>query len=133
MTHYFLGLDWGKAKIGVALADEETRLAFGHAVLKNDAKLFDTLRALAKEYILMQVVVGMPQHVSQASAQEEIRAFGEKLQKDLGVPVVFFHEMFTTKMAQVHRLERGKMKDVDTDDKEAARIILQEWLDHQKS
>jgi putative transcription antitermination factor YqgF len=133
MTHYFLGLDWGKAKIGVALADEETRLAFGHAVLKNDARLFEVLKTLVKEYAVEKVVVGMPQHVSQVVAQEEIRAFGKKLEEDLEVQVFYFQEMFTTKMAQAHQLERGKMKDVDTDDKEAARIILQEWLDHQKS
>lgn len=129
MERYYLGLDWGKAKIGVALADDETRLAFGHTVLRNDEKLFDSLKELQKAYPFTEVVMGIPQHAAQHSHKEDIKRFGVLLERELGVKVSYFTEMFTTKMAQANRLERGRMKDLDADDKEASRIILQEWLE----
>ena len=59
---------------------------------------------------------------------------GEKLGKLLQaflpeIAIAYQDEMFTTKMAQHNLIERG-MKNVSKhDDEEAARIILQEWLD----
>jgi RNase H-fold protein (predicted Holliday junction resolvase) len=111
------------------LSDGETRLAFGYAVLKNDGALMEVLRKIAAEHDVAEAVIGVPTHTGQKSAEEEIRKFGTDLESALGVKVSYFQEMFTTKMAQANRLERGKMKDPDADDKEAARIILQEWLD----
>jgi putative transcription antitermination factor YqgF len=129
MTKYYLGLDWGKSKIGVALADGETRLAFGYAVWKNDASFPGRLRGLAKEYPLLATVIGVPSHAGQASSEGEIRRFGARLEKSEGMEVFYFQEMFTTRMAQANRMARGRTKDGWSDDQEAARIILQEWLD----
>ncbi len=46
--------------------------------------------------------------------------------------VHFIPEMFTTRMAQANLRERGLSKEIGFDDQEAARILLQEWLDTQK-
>jgi len=43
--------------------------------------------------------------------------------------VEYQNEMFTTKMAQANLIERGEKGVSQHDDEEAARIILQEWLD----
>lgn len=128
MTKYFLGLDWGKSKIGVALADDETRMAFAHSVIKNDDRVFDVLKGIIEEYAVEMVVVGMPSGYAHATdAKDTIEAFAGKIGKDFGVEVEFFREMFTTKMAQANLAESGRGKHLD--DQEAARLILQEWLD----
>ncbi len=62
MTQYYLGLDWGKSKIGVAAADEETRMAFGVGVLANDRHLETSLRMLVTEYDVREMILGVPSH-----------------------------------------------------------------------
>lgn len=128
MTKYFLGLDWGKSKVGVALADDETRMAFAHSVIKNDNRFFDVLKGIIEEYAVETIVVGVPSgYVHATGSKDAIEAFAGKIGKDFGVKVEFFQEMFTTKMAQANLAESGKGKHLD--DQEAARLILQEWLD----
>ena len=45
------------------------------------------------------------------------------------IRIEYQNEMFTTKMAQANLIERGVKHVSLHDDEEAARIILQEWLD----
>jgi putative Holliday junction resolvase len=128
MTRYFLGLDWGKAKVGVALADEETRMAFAHSIIQNNNKFVSALQKIIQEYAIETVVVGVPStYAHMAGVGDDARTFGEKIAKECGVKVEFFREMFTTKMAQSNLLASGKNRNLD--DQEAARLILQEWLD----
>jgi putative Holliday junction resolvase len=128
MTRYFLGLDWGKAKVGVALADDETRMAFAHSILKNDKQIFDALRSLIEEHSVKTVVVGVPlTYAHTEGLGDDARVFGDEVAKQCSVVVEFFQEMFTTKMAQSNLLQSGKKSNLD--DQEAARLILQEWLD----
>lgn len=128
MTKYFLGLDWGKAKVGVALADDETRMAFAHSIIKNDSQFFDALIKIVRENDVEMVVVGVPSNYTHSTqVGDDARVFGEKVAKECDVKVEFFQEMFTTKMAQSNLLESGKTRNLD--DQEAARLILQEWLD----
>lgn len=128
MTRYFLGLDWGKAKVGVALADDETRMAFAHSIIKNDAQLLTSLQKIIVEHDVETVVVGVPSsYAHTAHIGDDARVFGDMIAKQCHVNVEFFQEMFTTKMAQSNLLQSGKARSLD--DQEAARLILQEWLD----
>ncbi len=128
MTRYFLGLDWGKAKVGVALADDETRMAFAHSIIKNDEQLFDVLRNIIAEKNVKTIIVGVPAIYMHAhGVGDDARIFGAQIAKECRVEVEFFPEMFTTKMAQSNLLESGQ--DTKLDDQESARLILQGWLD----
>ena len=51
------------------------------------------------------------------------------MKKKLGISVEFFDEMFSTKMAHANIKMRGGKNIAEFDDQEAARIILQGWLD----
>lgn len=132
MTRYFLGLDWGKAKVGIALADDETRMAFAHSIIRNDARLFDALKRIIEEHSIETVIVGVPSTYAHAEkVGDDAREFGDKVGREFGVKIEFFQEMFTTKMAQSNLSESGKKRNLD--DQEAARLILQEWLDNTAS
>lgn len=127
----YLGIDWGKARIGVALAHQETCLALGYATFKNDATLFKRLGVLIETEHIVTVVVGVPTHPirGELQAAPPEKAFGQKIAAHFSVTVVYHEEMFTTKMADAHLLSHGLKPVARHNDQEAARLILQSWLD----
>ena len=127
----FLGVDFGKAKIGLAIADEETKMAFAFDTLKNDREFFKNLKEIVACENVKMIVIGMTVHEKDAKSVLEKQQFGEKIEKELGIKVAFQDEMFTTKMAQDNIKMRGGRNVAKLDDQEAARIILQSWLDRQ--
>ncbi|HEX8973957.1 MAG TPA: Holliday junction resolvase RuvX [Patescibacteria group bacterium] len=124
-----LGMDYGQSKIGLAIADEETRMAFAFDTLKNDNELWKNLKEIAACENVKMIVLGMTAHEKDQKSASEKQRFAARLEKELGAEVVFQEEMFTTKMAQENIKLRGKKNVAATDDQEAARIILQSWLD----
>lgn len=127
MSNY-LGLDWGKAKIGVALAHEETRLALAYGVFPNDSKLLDALEALFEQEEIGTVVIGV--HESDTyQGEHEGEKLGKKMAERFGVRVEYQDEMFTSKMAQQNLISKGYTDVSAHDDAEAASILLQSWLD----
>lgn len=126
---HFLGVDFGQAKIGLALADEETRMAFAYDTFKNDKDFMDKLREIVEQEHVKAIIMGVTRYGGDPTNADEKIKFGEKIEKELGIAVMFQDEMFTTKMAHENIKMRGGRNIAETDDKEAARIILQSWLD----
>ena len=133
MQHYFLGIDWGKSKVGVALADTETRLAFGITTLVNDADLVDALGRFIDEHAVETVVIGIPSRINREETEYDGERLGKRLTERFGVGIAYQNEMYTTKMARANLVERGVRHLDRHDDREAARLILQQWLDHKRS
>lgn len=125
----FLGLDFGRAKIGLALADGETRMAFALGTLKNDQQFQEKLKKIIVEKNISKLIIGTTKHEKDLQSSEEKIKFGKQLEETLGIPVEFFDEMFTTKMAHENLKMHGGKNIAQFDDQEAARIILQGWLD----
>lgn len=128
ISHY-LGIDYGKADVGLALADSETKMAFACGKLKNDKNLLDNILREIKRKNVIAAVVGLPQHGNINVNINEYRQFGEKLKNKGKIDVNYYNEMFTTKMAQDNLIGKGMKNIKRYDNQEAARIILQEWLD----
>jgi putative Holliday junction resolvase len=128
---HILGIDFGKSKIGLAIADSETRMAFALGTFVNDGNFFTKLKEIIEENNVESVVMGMTSHAKDSESAKEKINFAEKIGKETGLSVMLQEEMFTTKMAQENMRERGRIAS-EADDQEAARIILQEWLDHNK-
>ena len=129
---HILGIDFGKAKIGLSIADSETRIAFSYGVLENDREILAKLAEIVEKEGIEIVVIGVPGLRNQGDWGNRgiYQGFGNMLEKNFpGVKIVFADEMFTTKMAQDNLKEKGMKKIKDHDHQEAARIILQEWLD----
>jgi putative holliday junction resolvase len=121
-----LAIDFGKAKIGLALADTETKIAFAYKTIPNDKHLWNVLAGIVKEKRVKKIIIGLPDY---ATGEKPALVFGEKLKEKLNIEVVFQNEMFTTKMAQENIKARGEKNIARKDDAEAAKIILQDWLD----
>ncbi|MDA3815609.1 MAG: RuvX/YqgF family protein [Patescibacteria group bacterium] len=117
---YFLGIDWGKNKTGLALADAENLIAT--SLREVDTKnLTEEIKKISTEYNLGEVIFGISETSADVKEIEQI--------KELGLSVVFENEDFSTLMAQRNIQEFREKKITKQDNAEAARIILQSWLD----
>lgn len=124
----YLGIDWGASKLGVALAHAETRLALAYGVLKNDQKLIEALGTLIEKEGIGTVIIGV--HTSDTFAgKHEGEALGKRLAEQFPVTVAYQDEMFTSKMAQGNLIAQGYRNVAVKDDAEAARILLQSFLE----
>jgi putative transcription antitermination factor YqgF len=125
----YLGVDFGKAKIGLAIADGETKMAFAFDTLKNDKDFMKKLKEIVLAENVKTIVMGMTVHQKdEESANDKIK-FAKMIEDATGIVVDFQEEMFTTKMAHANIKMRGGRDIAKTDDQESARIILQSWLD----
>jgi putative Holliday junction resolvase len=129
----FLGVDLGRARVGLALADDVLRTA---RPLRTVARRADTLAEIsraAREYEVDRAVVGLPLNMdgSEGAAARGARAFAAKLEAALGIPVALFDERLSTFEAETRLRDRGfSAKDRRARvDAEAAAVILQGWLD----
>lgn len=125
----FLGLDYGKSKIGLAVADSEIRIAFAYSTIDNNKNFLDVLGKIIEIENIDQIIIGKLDNVGAGKKAFEAEEIGEKLKKEFKIPVVYQEEMFSTKMAENNLKERGAKKIKKLDNQEAARIILQSWLE----
>ncbi|MCK4636110.1 MAG: Holliday junction resolvase RuvX [Candidatus Moranbacteria bacterium] len=126
----YLGIDWGEKKIGLAIADEEMRMAFANQVVLNDKNIWKNLAEIIDEYSIEKVVIGLSAHKIQSDNEKKIRFFSEELKNKFDIEIIFTEEMFSTREAQTN-LKAQEVKKLDSkDDAEAARILLQSYLDN---
>lgn len=126
-----LALDYGKARVGLALGDTETRIALGKGVLHGltQNKLIDKIKAIVNLEHIDRVLIGLPTNISNQSTEMtvEVQRFVEKLRNHIAVPVQTVDERFTSQMAD--RLLVDVAPDQRKQDQVAAQIILQNYLD----
>jgi putative Holliday junction resolvase len=131
----YLGIDLGRARIGLALADDVLRAARPLAVVprRGDETDVRALRDLAETYEVTRAVLGLPLNMdgSEGPSARLARSFAPILSQALGVPVDLFDERLSTFEAEDRLRSRGvtarEMKALV--DAEAAAVILQGWLD----
>lgn len=128
-TSHYLGIDFGKSKVGLAMADEETKIAFAFKTLENNKDLIQKIAEIITQENVKKVIIGIPTYINKSEVIYEGEKLGKILEDNLKVEVYYCNEMFTTKMAQANLIERGVKGIKRFDDQEAARIILQSWLD----
>jgi putative Holliday junction resolvase len=131
-----LALDVGNRRIGVAVSDVTKLLAKPLGVI--DRKAEDAparVLALLREQDADEIVVGLPVHADgRVSAQSQlVRQFVDGLASQLAVPVKFVDERHSTQDAKAIIAEQKKRKQPMHDDAIAAAVILQRYLDEQRS
>jgi putative Holliday junction resolvase len=132
-TSHYLGIDYGKSKIGLAIADSETNLATAYGTLDNNRELMDKLAEITKKEEIEKVIIGVPGFKNHGSMEnhEMYQDFGQMLQNILPeIEIAYTDEMFSTKIAQANLIEKGMKGVKKNDHQEAARIILQGWMEY---
>jgi len=150
-----LALDYGRARIGLALADTEARIAQPHSTLERVNRNEDMrlLREFVREHRVQQIVVGLPLRLdgSRGDMAEETTRFAGRLRKQIGVPVAMVDERLSSWEAErileeelgrriTHETTRdGKRKLIRnaqgkyTVDAIAAMVILREYLSRESN
>jgi putative holliday junction resolvase len=135
-TSHILGIDYGKSKIGLAMADSETRIAFGYGALENDKNFLQKLTGIIEQENISKVIIGAQSCRGFTSTNIDVlsrQKLENFLRKNLKVEVEYQDEMFTTLEAQRNLKEKGAKGIKRFDDQEAARLILQGWLDNSRN
>jgi putative holliday junction resolvase len=95
-----LGVDYGRARIGLALADAQTALPRPLDTLKRINRNEDMrrLREVVRTHGIKQIVVGLPLRLdgSRGEMAEEASRFAERVRKQLGIPVDMVDERLTS-------------------------------------
>ncbi|KKS44170.1 hypothetical protein A2567_02700 [Candidatus Azambacteria bacterium RIFOXYD1_FULL_42_11] len=118
-----LAIDYGKKWIGLAISDDNNRLAFPYKTLENNEKLFSELNGVIKKEEIYKIVIGLPlnKQMKPTPQTTETENWAEKLARQINVPLEFYNEIFTTKEA-----EKSGAKNQHA---VAAAILLQSYLD----
>jgi len=128
-----LGIDLGKARIGVAVSDELGMLAHPVETVPANADAARRIAEIVREKDAERVVVGLPRHLngSVGTGATEALAFAKKLEALLPCKVVTWDERLTTTAAnRALRASGRKTRDSrGVVDQVAAQMILQGYLD----
>jgi putative Holliday junction resolvase len=131
-----IGLDPGSKRIGVAVSDDERRVATPIEVLARSgdvARDHRAIAALVAEWEANLVVVGLPLSLSGARgrAAQHVLAEVDSLRATLPVPVETYDERLTTVTAERSLVEQRMRAEARRQvvDKVAAAVLLQAWLD----
>jgi putative Holliday junction resolvase len=130
-----LGLDLGDARVGVAISDQERRVAVPHGTIRTGQPPGElkAVAALVDELGVTAVVVGHPRSMSGASGPraQQAEAFADALRTIVDVPVELQDERLSTVEAERSLREAGMSgrRRRRVVDESAATVILGAWLD----
>lgn len=146
-----LGIDYGRARIGLAIADTRTALARPLDTLQRVNRNEDMrrLREIVRAHGVKQIVVGLPLLLdgTRGEMAEEAARFGERVRKQLGVPVEMVDERLTSweaeRLLEDHagkvfhddaKTSRKKRRESSraSVDAMAAAVILKEYLEREQ-
>jgi putative Holliday junction resolvase len=133
----FMGIDYGRRRIGVAVSDEDGTIARGLCVIDRQ-KISDgageLLRLVAGENPAA-LVFGVPlgPNDEETVMSKEAREFAAAVAERSNLPTYFVDESFTSKKAaglMLHRKKKAR-RDKAASDRIAACLILQDYIDYE--
>jgi putative pre-16S rRNA nuclease len=128
-----LALDFGRARIGVAISDELQLLAHPLETISANRQSVVRIVEIVREKQVDHVVAGIPRQMNGqiGTAATEVLQFVEKLRTLLPCPIVTWDERLTTVAAHRALRDAGKKTRYTRGyvDQVAAQMILQSYLD----
>ncbi len=131
-----VSIDYGLARIGLAISDDRKIIATSLATLRAEKTIESTIQQLLKileKYQIEAIVIGMPLHMNgkKGFLADEVQHFLSRLQTVVSCPVIPWDERLSTvqadralREAQLTRKKRSQVVDQVT-----ALILLQSYLD----
>ncbi len=147
-----LSIDYGRAWMGLAIADSNARMARPLSTFERINRNEDMrrLREMVRKRGVKQILVGLPLRLdgTRGEMADEAERFAQRVRKQIGVPVEMVDERLTSWEAErlleetqgrfMHKEKssgaRNKKKAASkvTVDSVAAAVILKEYLDRQE-
>ncbi|AMG84571.1 MULTISPECIES: Holliday junction resolvase RuvX [Microbacterium] len=132
-----LGIDVGRARVGVARSDPDGMLAVPVETVPRDERSLSRIAELAAEYEPLEIVVGLPVNMQGADTPSTVdaREFAAALQARSGVPVRLVDERLSTVSAHAALRSSGRSQKNSRSivDQVAAVVLLQQAIDTEKS
>ncbi len=134
-----LGLDVGKKRIGVAGCDGLGLIATGLTTIYRTSfqQTIQELQILIEEREVQVLVIGLPYSMngSLGFQAQQVQKFALQIHQVLNLPVEYVDERLTSVEAeeQLKAKKRYSSRDKGAIDRQAAVIILQQWLDTRSS
>lgn len=129
-----MGIDFGDARVGIALSDPLMIMSQGYKTIKNDGTdaLFEEIASIIKEKEVTKIVIGLPKNMdnSQGFRTDATMEFADKLKTFTDVEIDFSDERLTTVSAHSFLNEmnvRGKKRKGTVDTLSAA-LILETYM-----
>jgi putative Holliday junction resolvase len=130
-----LAVDHGTRRMGIAVADTETGIAFARPALRGREQA-RAVAALARAEGAQRIIVGLPLNMdgSEGSQAAAARNFGEQLAA-IGLEVVYVDERLSSFEAGERLAAAGRRPNRGSGelDSAAATVILQQYLDTEES
>jgi len=138
----YLGIDFGTKRIGLAVSDEEEKIAFPNVVLPNDSNLLEAVIKVCVDNSIGAIVIGDSNDFAgnpnpiMKNVKKFIKELEEKTRKNFStknlggqvkIPIIFEPEFMTS--VQASRLQG----DIERIDASAAALILQSYLDKMRN
>jgi putative Holliday junction resolvase len=130
-----LGIDHGKARLGLAISDPERRIAspLANYTRRDPEQDGRYLKTVIEAEDIGELVIGLPVHLSGHEGEQAraAREFGGWLKMLTGLPCVFWDERFSTWEAESSLWEAGltHKKRKARRDQVAAQVLLQAYID----
>jgi len=132
-----LGIDFGRARIGLAISDELGLLAHPLETIPANKDSVQRIAAIVHYRKIDKVVIGIPRQMSGeiGIAANEALEFADKLRAQLHCPVETWDERLTTVAANRALRDAGKKTRQTRKfvDQVAAQMILQSYLDRESA
>ncbi len=123
----WLGVDPGRVRVGIAICDDEERVAVPLEVVPASVAV-PAIRTIARREEAGGIVIGLPVSLdgTERAPAAAARRLGERVRRVLGLPVEYEDERLTTVAA-----ERGTRRGRRSDDVAAA-LLLQQFIDRRR-
>ncbi len=132
-----LGVDLGRARIGLAISDELRLLAHPLETISANKDSMKRIAEIVRERKIDKVVVGIPRHMSGeiGQAAKEALEYADNLRAQLPCAVETWDERLTTVAANraLHDSGRKTRQTRKIVDQVAAQMILQGYLDRESN
>jgi putative holliday junction resolvase len=132
-----LGIDFGRARIGLAISDELRFLAHPLETIPANKTAASRIAEIVRDRKIDKVVVGIPKHMSGeiGDAAKQALEFVEKLRAHLTCPIDTWDERLSTVAANRALTAAGKKTRQTRQivDQVAAQMILQGYLDRERN
>lgn len=131
----FLGIDFGRRRMGLALSDPSGQIArpLETLLVSGTADAVKQVLRVIAEHEVTGIVLGMPLNMSGTTSElsDETMAFAEKLKAACAVPIYFEDERLSSRQAEnvLHQHGQKIKGNKERIDRIAAAIFLQSFLD----
>ncbi len=128
----YLGVDYGSKRIGIAVSDEEGKIAFPRQCIERvlQSDIFGVFKKIIQSEGTQKIVIGLPLSFAGADTDQTVavRAFAETLSNAVLLPIEFQNEVLSSRVVERAGVEKNRV------DSAAAALILQSYIDaHQNN